>query len=666
MGAVYQVEDLELNSEIVAFKILHQQSEVDPEVFQRFRNEVLIARSLSHPNIVRSHDLGRTQDGTYYITMEYVEGRTLKEVLKGLDLHDKEIRQKLYKLFLDVLEGVHYAHSKGVIHRDLKPANILIAKSGEAKIADFGTARSIELSEGLTKTGFSVGTPEYMSPEQIRGEVLDQACDIYSLGVLLYELLTGVKPFTADSPIGVAYKQLNEPLPTLEEKGFLGLSDVQNVIDKATRKDKSERYVSVKEFRNDFKNVIGGGDDSGSFVMPSAKFADEAWTLGGGQEGGSSGLSRFKKNGDDKSLLVFFIIVGLVLGLGYFYYKSSEVPEMPLVLDPVLEVEDNNPKIEIVEVLKPSPVKPVLPEVKESIKPFVSKEISLTPVASPSIIEKSPSPLPSPVEVLKQSYIFDKLEIYSPDRKDSAFSSVFRKSEVLNIKVLLKQKEVSIPFSASDIQNRTDLVITDPTTSVGIDRLKPSIELVEGGIVVVKYEVDVNQVATYPNFIKIDFKVDGQLEKGTFIKFAEFVVKNPASMSPVSIPSQVTEVLDPEVGSTPSPSNEQVGEQPQEALGEQIALGGTIDILDPQNGIKEPHGFQMMLVKQGDAVSGTGKITGLGEYKVVGKYYERGIELELLGEKENLKLVGGKRDTGFKGTFISASGGASRGSWMVK
>jgi hypothetical protein len=339
---------------------------------------------------------------------------------------------------------------------------------------------------------------------------------------------------------------------------------------------------------------------------------------------------------------------------------------MPLVLDPVLEVEDNNPKIEIVEVLKPSPVKPVLPEVKESIKPFVSKEISLTPVASPSIIEKSPSPLPSPVEVLKQSYIFDKLEIYSPDRKDSAFSSVFRKSEVLNIKVLLKQKEVSIPFSASDIQNRTDLVITDPTTSVGIDRLKPSIELVEGGIVVVKYEVDVNQVATYPNFIKIDFKVDGQLEKGTFIKFAEFVVKNPASMSPVSIPSQVTEVLDPEVGSTPSPSNEQVGEQPQEALGEQIALGGTIDILDPQNGIKEPHGFQMMLVKQGDAVSGTGKITGLGEYKVVGKYYERGIELELLGEKENLKLVGGKRDTGFKGTFISASGGASRGSWMVK
>src|SRR5690606_9628572 len=105
---------------------------------------------------------------------------------------------------------------------DLKPANILIADSGEAKIADFGTARSLELTEGLTKTGFSVGTPEYMSPEQIKGEELDHTCDIYSLGILLYELLTGSKPFSADSPIGVAYKQLNDRLPRLEDRGLSG------------------------------------------------------------------------------------------------------------------------------------------------------------------------------------------------------------------------------------------------------------------------------------------------------------------------------------------------------------------------------------------------------------------------------------------------------------
>lgn len=173
MGLVLKVIDRDLNDELVALKLLHAHLYEDETVFRRFRNELLVARSLSHPNIVRLHDIGRAPEGFSYISMEFVDGVSLREVVNSaVDDHGNPCGlafEKAMGIFLQMLSGVAYAHAKDVIHRDLKPANVLMSKSGEVKLADFGTARILGMDTSLTQTGQSLGTPDYMSPEQIRG-----------------------------------------------------------------------------------------------------------------------------------------------------------------------------------------------------------------------------------------------------------------------------------------------------------------------------------------------------------------------------------------------------------------------------------------------------------------------------------------------------------------
>ena len=170
MGQVFRAADRELNDERVALKVLHPYLASEEQVFNRFRNEVLVARSLSHPNIVRTHDLGRAPEGFYYISMEYVEGESLKERL----LREKQLSlSAALSTLQEIFAGVSHAHHRGIIHRDLKPANILLTKNGEVRLADFGTARLLTGQMALTGTGQVIGTASYMSPEQIRAEELD-------------------------------------------------------------------------------------------------------------------------------------------------------------------------------------------------------------------------------------------------------------------------------------------------------------------------------------------------------------------------------------------------------------------------------------------------------------------------------------------------------------
>jgi len=251
VGMVYRAIDRDLD-EVIALKLLLPHLAQDENVYRRFRNEVLVARSLSHPNIVRTHDMGRAEGGYSYISMEYVNGVSLKDKLVTKSPTGELLPvlgfEEALSILYQVISGVAYAHGKGVIHRDLKPANVMISKAGEVKLADFGTARIMGMDTTLTQTGQVIGTPDYMSPEQIRGEQLDPSCDIYALGIMAFELVTGQRPFTAESSVAVAFKHLNDPLPSFSAPGRSVPLWFEEVVRKAAAKKKSDRFASVMEF----------------------------------------------------------------------------------------------------------------------------------------------------------------------------------------------------------------------------------------------------------------------------------------------------------------------------------------------------------------------------------------------------------------------------------
>ena len=203
MGKVYRALDKELNEE-VALKLIRSEIATDAKTLERFRNELRNARKISHKNVGRMHEL-MEYEGAYYISMEYIPGQDLKSLIRQTGKQTLETAASIAK---EICEGLSEAHRKGIIHRDLKPSNIMIDKKGDAKIMDFGIARSLE-SKGITGAGMMIGTPEYMSPEQVEGEEADQRSDIYSLGVIIYEMVTGRVPFEGDTPLSVAYKHKN-------------------------------------------------------------------------------------------------------------------------------------------------------------------------------------------------------------------------------------------------------------------------------------------------------------------------------------------------------------------------------------------------------------------------------------------------------------------------
>ena len=202
MANVYLAEDQELGRS-VAIKILDDRHAADEQFVERFRREAKNAASLSHPNIVAVYDRGEAE-GTYYIAMEYLDGRTLKELLVRFGTPPVKIAIGYTR---QVLSALAFAHKYGLVHRDIKPHNVLVDSGGHVKVTDFGIARS-EASQ-MTEAGSIIGTAQYLSPEQARGAPVDQRSDIYSVGVLLYELLTGAVPFTGDTPVEIAMKHLS-------------------------------------------------------------------------------------------------------------------------------------------------------------------------------------------------------------------------------------------------------------------------------------------------------------------------------------------------------------------------------------------------------------------------------------------------------------------------
>ena len=242
MGIVYKARDRELD-DLVAIKTLRSEVlSADPSLLDRFRQEIRLARRITHPNVLRTHDLGEA-NGLRFLSMEFVKGLTLKHVLESGEILPTPVGLRIAK---QVCAGLAAAHEVGVIHRDVKPQNIIIEPTGGLKIMDFGIARLTE-DRGMTATGAVIGTPDYMSPEQARGLPLDFRSDIYSTGVVLYEMFTGTLPFEGDSPLAVVLKHLNDPPPLPQSKNPRIDPKIAAIVMKCMEKKPSARFQTVGE-----------------------------------------------------------------------------------------------------------------------------------------------------------------------------------------------------------------------------------------------------------------------------------------------------------------------------------------------------------------------------------------------------------------------------------
>ncbi|MSO94435.1 MAG: Stk1 family PASTA domain-containing Ser/Thr kinase [Thermoleophilia bacterium] len=262
MADVWLAEDQELGRR-VAVKILHERYATDEQFVERFRREATHAAGLSHPNIVSIFDRG-VADGSYYIVMEYIEGRTLKELVVTRGPCPVPVAISYTR---QIVAALRYAHKNGIIHRDIKPHNVLVDREGRVKVADFGIARA-GASE-MTEPGSIVGTAQYLSPEQARGAPVDESSDLYSTGIVLYELLTGTVPFTGETPVEIAMKHLSQaPEPPSARRPEIP-HDLDLVVLRALAKEPGERYRSASDFDHDLE-LVARGDAVGSETAAAA------------------------------------------------------------------------------------------------------------------------------------------------------------------------------------------------------------------------------------------------------------------------------------------------------------------------------------------------------------------------------------------------------------
>ncbi|MDA0286327.1 MAG: Stk1 family PASTA domain-containing Ser/Thr kinase [Actinobacteria bacterium] len=255
MAEIYQARDILLDRPI-AIKVLFPEFATDPAFVERFRREAQAAANLNHPNIVGVYDWGKVNN-TYYIAMEYVNGRTLADILKQSGTLTPI---QVCDVMAEVAAALESAHQSGVIHRDVKPGNILVSTTGQVKVADFGIARALGASveQGLTQTGAVMGTATYFSPEQAQGAFTDQRSDIYSLGVVMYEMLSGVAPFTGENAVAIAYKQVHEQALPINERINSVPSGLAAIVNKCMQKSPDDRYTTAEEVRNELRRFLEG------------------------------------------------------------------------------------------------------------------------------------------------------------------------------------------------------------------------------------------------------------------------------------------------------------------------------------------------------------------------------------------------------------------------
>jgi tetratricopeptide (TPR) repeat protein/predicted Ser/Thr protein kinase len=266
MGAVYQAHDKELERQ-VAIKVIRADMAANPEILRRFKQELILARQITHKNVIRIFDLGQA-DGIKFISMEYIEGENLQGVLR----RKKKLQPaEAANILAQVCRALDAAHNEGVIHRDLKPQNIMLDKAGRAYVMDFGIARSM-LGAGMTQTGALIGTPDYMSPEQAKGQSLDARSDLFSLGIIFYEMLSGIVPFDADTVMGKLWKRTNEPARPLDDLDKTIPKPLSDIVRKCLEIDPQKRYASAAELLQHIERWQGPGAGTRLVSLPVTAF----------------------------------------------------------------------------------------------------------------------------------------------------------------------------------------------------------------------------------------------------------------------------------------------------------------------------------------------------------------------------------------------------------
>jgi len=319
MGIVYKALDPDIGREVaiktIRFDLISDDEEKN-ELMLRFMREARAAGGLVHPNIITIHDVGKEADMTY-IVMQYIEGLSLQNWITS---RKKLSAPDIVKFMLQLCDALDFAHQKGIVHRDIKPANILLDNNGKPHICDFGVAH-VEMST-ITQTGATIGTPSYMSPEQVMGKKIDKRSDVFSLGAILYELLIGKRPFEGESITTVIYKIVNEEAPSLA--GAKGISEeFEPVVRKALAKDPDTRYSSCSELAADLKKIT--------------HFSDETLAMTGIQESAVAVQAPANKR---KRLVLSLTLAGaaIVVGVGGFflYQKLGAKSALPEDSKPIL------------------------------------------------------------------------------------------------------------------------------------------------------------------------------------------------------------------------------------------------------------------------------------------------------------------------------------------
>jgi beta-lactam-binding protein with PASTA domain/tRNA A-37 threonylcarbamoyl transferase component Bud32 len=331
MAQVYRAMDRQLERP-VALKVLFPELSIDRTFVERFRREAQAAANLSHPNIVPVFDWGE-DDGSYFIVMEYVEGRPLSAVLRD---PERMPPRQIASIGAGVAAALAFAHRHGVVHRDVKPGNVLITPDGDVKVTDFGIARAMNTEESLTQTGAVMGTAAYFSPEQAEGKGVDSRSDIYSLGVVLYEMAVGRPPFTGDSPVAVASKHVRD-MPVLPREANPTVPPaLEAVIMKAMAKNPDDRYGSAEELRADLLRFADGrpveaGDPGLTSVMatvaatqavPMTTGRTMAVPAGAGPPTSREDLERKKRT---RNLIILLVVLLVALAIIAFFLLRSVV-----------------------------------------------------------------------------------------------------------------------------------------------------------------------------------------------------------------------------------------------------------------------------------------------------------------------------------------------------